>query len=116
MEQRVHNFSAGPAALPLPVLEQVQKDLLAYPGAGASVMEISHRSKAFSEIHAGAKANIQTLLSLPDNYSVLFLPGVPDSMKSCASKWERVASGEPDAVTTASFFSSNSCLKGARRG
>ena len=75
MEQRVYNFSAGPATLPLPVLERAQEELLVYPGAGASIMEISHRSKAFSEIHANAKANIAKLLNLPDNYHILFTPG-----------------------------------------
>ncbi len=75
MEERVHNFSAGPAAMPLPVLERVQEELLLLPGAGASVMEISHRSKAFAAVLAGAKDNIKTLLDLPDNYQVLFLQG-----------------------------------------
>lgn len=75
MEKRVHNFSAGPAALPLTVLERVQKELLLLPGAGASVMEISHRSKAFAAVHEAAKDNIKTLLGMPDNYRVLFLQG-----------------------------------------
>lgn len=75
MEERIVNFSAGPAGLPLTVLEKVQDELLCYPGAGASVMEISHRSAAFDAIHAGAKANIAKLLNLPDNYKVLFLQG-----------------------------------------
>ena len=72
---RVHNFSAGPAALPLPVLEEAQRDLVCYPGAGASVMEISHRSKAFAEIHERAKNNIKTLFGLGDTHHVLFLQG-----------------------------------------
>lgn len=75
MEQRIHNFSAGPAAMPLPVLERVQEELLVLPGAGASVMEISHRSKAFAAIHEAAKDNIKSLLGLPDNYRILFLQG-----------------------------------------
>jgi phosphoserine aminotransferase len=75
MEQRCHNFSAGPAGLPLAVLEEVQRDLLCYPGAGASVMEISHRSKTFDAIHASAKDNIRQLLNLPENYRVLFIQG-----------------------------------------
>ena len=75
MEERVHNFSAGPAAMPLPVLKRVQEELLVLPGAGASVMEISHRSKAFAQVLAGAKDNIKTLLDLPDNYKILFLQG-----------------------------------------
>jgi phosphoserine aminotransferase len=72
---RVFNFSAGPATLPLPVLEQAQKELLCYPGAGASVMEISHRSDAFKGILEEAKSNIKTLLGISDEYAVLFTPG-----------------------------------------
>ncbi len=75
MTERVFNFSAGPAALPLPVLEQAQAELLCYPGAGASVMEISHRSKAFAKILGDAKADIKALLNLSDDYEVLFTPG-----------------------------------------
>ncbi len=75
MAERVYNFSAGPATLPLPALEEAQKNLLVYPGAGASVMEISHRSKQFAEVLAGAKENVQKLLNLPDNYKVLFVQG-----------------------------------------
>lgn len=75
MEQRVVNFSAGPAALPLSVLEKARDEFLLCPGAGASVLEISHRSKAFDAIHAGAKENIKKLLNLPDQYKVLFLQG-----------------------------------------
>lgn len=75
MDGRVFNFSAGPAGLPLPVLEKAQRELLEYPGAGASIMEISHRSKAFDEVHAGAKDGIAQLLNLPDDYAVLFIQG-----------------------------------------
>ncbi len=73
--QRVHNFSAGPAVLPLPVLEEVQKELLCLPGAGASVLEISHRSKQFEAIIQGAEQNIRKLLGLDDDWAVLFLQG-----------------------------------------
>ncbi len=72
---RIHNFSAGPAVLPLEVLEQVQRDLLALPGVGMSVLEISHRSAAFDEIIEGCEADIRTLAGIPDNYRVLFLQG-----------------------------------------
>ncbi len=75
MEERIYNFSAGPATLPLPVLRRAQEELLVYPGAGASVMEISHRSKAFGGIHARTKENLKKLLGLPDGYQVLFTPG-----------------------------------------
>jgi phosphoserine aminotransferase len=72
---RVFNFSAGPAILPLPVLEEAQRDLLALPGIGMSVLEISHRSKPFDEIIQGCESDIRKLASVPDNYKVLFLQG-----------------------------------------
>jgi phosphoserine aminotransferase len=72
---RVYNFSAGPAVLPLAVLEEVQRDLLALPGVGMSILEISHRSSAFESILAQAEADIRTLASVPDRYRVLFLQG-----------------------------------------
>ncbi|MBI5094358.1 MAG: 3-phosphoserine/phosphohydroxythreonine transaminase [Candidatus Hydrogenedentes bacterium] len=75
MDTRVHNFSAGPAALPLPVLEQAQRELVSLPGLGMSVMEISHRGKVFTEIIESAKATLRALLRLPDNYKILFLQG-----------------------------------------
>ena len=75
MTERIHNFSAGPAVLPLPVLEQAQRELLSLPGVGMSVMEISHRSRTFEEIVKQAEAGIRELLGLPENYHVLFLQG-----------------------------------------
>ncbi len=75
MTQRVYNFAAGPAALPVPVLEEIQRDMLALPGAGASILEISHRSKAFGPIIAFAEDNLRKLLAIPDDYAVLFLQG-----------------------------------------
>lgn len=72
---RVFNFSAGPATLPLPVLEQAQRELLCYPGAGASIMEISHRSSTFTNILETAKADLKALLGIGDDYHVLFTPG-----------------------------------------
>jgi phosphoserine aminotransferase len=72
---RIYNFSAGPAVLPLPVLEEAQRDLIALPGVGMSVLEISHRSKPFSEIIQGAEADLRSLAGIPENYKVLFLQG-----------------------------------------
>jgi phosphoserine aminotransferase len=72
---RVHNFSAGPAVLPLSVLEEIQRDLVALPGVGMSILEISHRSKAFESILAQAEADIRTLAQVPSNFKVLFLQG-----------------------------------------
>ncbi len=75
MTERIYNFSAGPAVLPVPVLEQAQSELLALPGTGMSVMEISHRSTAFDEIIGSAERGLRELLGVPDNYHVLFLQG-----------------------------------------
>jgi phosphoserine aminotransferase len=75
MEKRVYNFSPGPAVMPLPALQEAQRDLLALPGVGISILEISHRSKAFEKIINQAEANIRKLLAVPDNYRVLFLQG-----------------------------------------
>jgi phosphoserine aminotransferase len=75
MEKRLYNFSPGPAMLPLPVLEEAQRDLVALPGVGISILEISHRSKAFTAIIEQAEANLRRLLGIPENYRVLFLQG-----------------------------------------
>lgn len=72
---RVYNFSAGPAALPLPVLERIRDEMLELPGAGASILEISHRSKSFEAIIAHAETLVRELLGLPENFHVLFLQG-----------------------------------------
>lgn len=75
MTERIYNFSAGPAVLPVPVLEQAREEMLSLPGIGMSVMEISHRSKAFDEIIQGAERGLRELLGIPENYHVLFLQG-----------------------------------------
>src|SRR6195256_6252421 len=72
---RVYNFSSGPAVLPLPVLEEIQRDLMALPGVGMSILEISHRSKTFESILAQAEADMRSLAGIPKNYRVLFLQG-----------------------------------------
>ena len=73
--ERCYNFSAGPAAIPLSVLKKAQEEMLCLPGAGASVLEISHRSPWFSEIMEETEANVRLLLDIPDGYRVLFLQG-----------------------------------------
>jgi len=75
MTERIYNFSAGPAVLPLPVLEEAQRDMISLPGVGMSVMEISHRSKTFDEIIGGAEQGLRELMGIPENYKVLFLQG-----------------------------------------
>ena len=72
---RIFNFSAGPATLPLNVLEQARDELTNWHGCGMSVMEMSHRGKEYMSIHAEAEADLRTLLGIPANYKVLFLQG-----------------------------------------
>lgn len=72
---RAYNFSAGPATLPLPVLERAQAELLSVNGTGVSVMEMSHRSEMFEAILASAKQGIRDLMEIPETYEVLFLHG-----------------------------------------
>jgi phosphoserine aminotransferase len=72
---RVYNFSSGPAVLPLPVLEEAQRDLVALPGVGMSILEVSHRSKAFESVISQTEADIRALANVPSGYKVLFLQG-----------------------------------------
>jgi phosphoserine aminotransferase len=73
--KRVLNFTAGPSALPLPVLEQIREELLDYRGTGMSVMEMSHRSPEFEEILSRAEAGLRRVMSIPEEYAVIFLQG-----------------------------------------
>ena len=72
---RIFNFSAGPAVLPVPVLEEAQRNLVELPGVGMSVLEISHRSKTFEDMLARTEADVRALGKVPANYKVLFLQG-----------------------------------------
>lgn len=72
---RVYNFSAGPATLPLEVLEKAQKEIVDYRGTGMSVMEMSHRSSDYMAIFNGARENLKKLMAVPDNYEIMFLHG-----------------------------------------
>jgi phosphoserine aminotransferase len=73
--KRVFNFSAGPAVLPLEVLEQAREEMLDWHGTGMSVMEMSHRGKEFISIHAQAEKDVRELMGIPANYKVLFMQG-----------------------------------------
>jgi phosphoserine aminotransferase len=75
MVARIHNFNPGPAALPLPVLEEVREEFLDFKGSGMSIAEISHRSALFEGVLNDAVKRLQRLLKLQDNYKVLFLQG-----------------------------------------
>ena len=75
MYDRSYNFSAGPATMPVPVLEEIRDEMLNYRGSGMSVMEMSHRSKMFQQIYDEAEADLRTLMGIPENYKVLFIQG-----------------------------------------
>jgi phosphoserine aminotransferase len=114
MEQRVYNFSAGPAMLPLPVLEEAQHHLLALPGVGMSVLEISHRSKWFDEILEAAESNLRRLLNLPEHYRVLFLQGGASLQFSMVPmNFLRGAGQSADYILTGSW--SEKAIEEARR-
>ena len=72
---RVYNFSAGPAVMPEEVLREAADEMLDYKGTGMSVMEMSHRSKAFENIINEAEQDLRDLMQIPDNYKVLFMQG-----------------------------------------
>jgi phosphoserine aminotransferase len=100
---RIHNFAAGPAVLPIPVLEQIQRDLLALPGIGMSILEISHRSKAFEAIIERAEADIRTLAGIPSNYRVLFLQGGASTQFSMVPMNLLTAGATADYIDTGSW-------------
>ncbi len=111
--ERIHNFSAGPAILPVPVLEQAQREMLSLPGVGMSVMEISHRSKTFDEIHNRADAGLRELLGIPKNYHVLFLQGGASLQFSMIPMNLLPAGGSADYIITGSW--GKKALKEAKR-
>lgn len=113
MTERIFNFSAGPAVLPMPVLEQAQRELISLPGVGMSVMEISHRSKAFDEIIGGAEAGLRELLGIPANYHVLFLQGGASLQFSMIPMNFLPAGGSADYIITGSW--GKKALKEARK-
>ena len=97
---RIHNFSAGPAVLPVEVLEQAQRDLLSLPGVGMSILEISHRSAAFDEVIEGCEADLRALGNIPDNYRVLFLQGGASLQFSMVPMNLLPAGGSADYIVT----------------
>src|SRR5678815_4662817 len=103
MTERIFNFSAGPAVLPVPVLEQAQRDMLSLPGVGMSVMEISHRSKTFDEIINSAESGLRELMGIPNNYHVLFLQGGASLQFSMVPMNLLPADGVADYILTGSW-------------
>jgi phosphoserine aminotransferase len=112
--RRVHNFGAGPAALPLAVLEQVQAELLDFRGTGMSVMEISHRSPAFAAVIEEAEADLRTLLGLSADYAVLFLQGGASLQFSMVPANLRPGGASADYVMTGNW--SKAAYKEAAKG
>jgi phosphoserine aminotransferase len=110
---RVYNFAAGPAVMPLPVLEQIQRDLTALPGVGMSILEISHRSATFESIIAQAEADIRQLASVPSNYRVLFVQGGATMQFSMVPMNLLGAGQTADYIDSGSF--SDKAIKEAKR-
>src|SRR5215831_6249628 len=103
MTDRVFNFAAGPAVLPEPVLAQAQKDLMALPGVGMSILEISHRSKTFQNVIQECEADIRKLAKRPANYHVLFLHGGASLQFSMVPMNILPAGGKADYIVTGSW-------------
>lgn len=94
MGKRIHNFNAGPAALPLPVLEEIQKEFVDYKGSGMSITEVSHRSKWFDDVINEACERVRRLLSLGDEFKVLFIQGGA-SLQFCMIPMNLALAGKP---------------------
>ncbi len=99
---RIFNFSAGPSNLPVPVLEQARDEMLNFGGTGMGVMEMSHRSSAYEQIIKAAEADLRTLLSIPENYKVLFLQGGA-SLQFSMIPMSFLRGGTADYVVTGSW-------------
>lgn len=111
---RAHNFSAGPGALPLEVLERARRDMLDWNGTGVSVMEMSHRSAAFQSIVDAARRDLRELLGVPDGYSVLFMQGGAWTQFACVPL-NLIGEGTADYVVTGGW-SASAAREAARFG
>ncbi|MDX1502595.1 MAG: 3-phosphoserine/phosphohydroxythreonine transaminase [Thermoanaerobaculia bacterium] len=100
MANRVRNFGAGPAALPLPVLEQIRDELLDFRGTGMSILESSHRGPAYSEIHEEAMTNLRRLLEAGEEYEILFMTGGARTQFSLVAMNLLTRGSRADYVTT----------------
>ena len=99
---RTFNFSAGPAMMPEPVLEEIRDELLNYRGSGMSVMEMSHRSKVFQQIADEAEADLRELMGIPDNYKVLFIQGGA-TLQFAAVAWNLMKNGKAVYIETGAW-------------
>ncbi len=112
---RVYNFSAGPATLPEAVLKQAQEELLDWHGTGMSVMEMSHRGKAFMSIAEEAEADLRELMEIPDDYKVLFLQGGASTQFAMVPLNLMGRTGRADYINTGSW-SKKAIAEGGRYG
>ncbi len=101
---RVYNFSAGPSTLPLPVLEEVQRDFIDFNGTGMSITEMSHRSKPFMAVNDEANALLRELMNIPEEYAVLFVQGGA-SQQFAAVPLNLLSKGKADYIVTGNFAS-----------
>jgi phosphoserine aminotransferase len=111
--KRVYNFAAGPAALPLEVLEKAQRELCDYNGTGMSIMEMSHRDKRYIEVFDAATASLCALMSIPEDYAVLFVQGGATLQFSAVPLNLLPEGGRADYVDTGNF--ARAAIKEARR-
>jgi len=111
--ERIFNFSAGPAILPVEVLAEAQRNLMALPGVGMSILEISHRSKPFDEVIETCEADLRALAGIPPNYHVLFLQGGASLQFSMVPMNLLPAGGSADYIVTGSW--SEKAVKEAKR-
>jgi len=102
MYDRIYNFSAGPSMLPVSVLEKARDDMMNYNGSGMSVMEMSHRSKVYDEIIKDAEKLLREVMSIPENYKVLFLQGGA-SLQFASVAMNLMKTGKADYVVTGQF-------------
>lgn len=102
-ENRIHNFSAGPAAIPLPVLQKAKEEFLNFQGTGMSIMEMSHRSKPFEAVLNRAIDGVKNVLAVPDDYAILFIQGGASMQFSMVPMNLRVEGKKIDIVQTGSW-------------
>ena len=109
---RTYNFSAGPAMMPEPVLEEIRDEMMNYRGSGMCVMEMSHRSKVFQQIIDEADADLRDLMGIPDNYKVLFIQGGA-TLQFAAVPWNLMKNGKAVYIDTGAW--SSKAIKEAKR-
>ncbi len=115
MTKRIHNFNAGPAALPLSVLEEIQSELLDFKGSGMSILEVSHRSKWFDEVINDAVKRTKHLLNLADDFEVLFIQGGA-SLQFCMVPMNLALVGKPVAYVNTGTWSTKAVKEAQIQG